>query len=98
MNQRNSPRLLPGPATTTVTLRKRDGEEMLRCSLLDQSDEGVAIQLGLRCQIVANEQVELLVGDVWEPAIVTSLKRQGIARRIGLRWVATPEFGTSQHD
>jgi hypothetical protein len=81
-----------------ITLRKQGGEEVLRCSLLDQSDEGVAIQLGLRCQIVANEQVELLVGDIWEPAIVTSIKRQGIAHRIGLRWVATSDVAGSQHE
>ena len=88
MNQRNSPRLLPGPTTTIVTLRKRNSAETLSGSLLDQSDEGVAIQLGRRCQVNADECVELLVGDTWESAIVTSTKRQGISHRVGLRRVA----------
>ncbi|MCA9122478.1 MAG: hypothetical protein H6822_15265 [Planctomycetaceae bacterium] len=95
MNQRTSPRLLPGPATAPITLRPSNGEDTLRGWILDESDEGVAIQLGRRCHFQPNDHVELLVGDAWESAIVTSTRRQGVASRIGLRWTGTCKVPSS---
>lgn len=95
MNQRTSPRLLPGPATAPITLRPSNGDAMLRGWILDESDEGVAVQLGRRCHFQPNDQVELLVGEAWESAVVTSTRRQGVASRIGLRWVGSTELTTS---
>ncbi|MBC8356523.1 MAG: hypothetical protein H8E66_31470 [Planctomycetes bacterium] len=88
MNKRSSPRLLPGPDTSMISLRKHNSEEVIRGYLLDQSVDGLALQLGRRCSVELDENIEVLVGDSWEPAIVTSAKRQGIVNRVGLRWVA----------
>ncbi len=98
MSQRSSPRLLAGPDLSMVTFRKRDNEDLLRGSLLDQSDDGLAIQLGRRSPIEVDEQVEVRVGDTWQPAIVTSTKRQGISHRIGLRWLAPSQAVSSPNE
>lgn len=91
MNQRRSPRLLPGPDNSTITLRKANTEQTLSGSLLDQSVDGIAVQLGRRCELANNDQVEVLVGNQWEPATISSTKRQGIAYRVGLCWVNSNE-------
>lgn len=71
-----------------ITLRKPGQGMTLRASVVDQSVDGLAIQLGRRCHVETHERVDVLLGETWEPATVTSTTRQGIAHRVGLRWLA----------
>lgn len=87
MNHRRAQRVLRGPEASFVTIHRTINEIAIQGTLLDESVDGIAVQLGRRCELTPNEVVDVLVGMVAGTATVTSVDQQGIAHRIGLRWL-----------
>lgn len=86
MDQRRSPRILPGP-DSMIELRSTESGTAFRGPLLDQSVDGIAIQLGRTCQLAPGDTVVVQVGSRWEEATVVSTTSKGLTTRVGLHWM-----------
>jgi len=68
-------------------MRNDSDEPSFRAILLDESVDGIAVQIGRGIVVRENDTVEIFNGSEWEPALVTRVARRRTGQQLGLRWL-----------